>query len=79
MLGNFWKLGLLKTLGEMLCIILLAVDAEMCLPVHHTVTPQDILSADIWEIAACMGFPLCLLRSEIQNPLWEQCHNNKYF
>lgn len=62
MLGNFWKPGLLKTLGEMLCIILLlVVDAGVCLPVHHTMTSEDILSTDIWGIAACRGLPsVCL-------------------
>lgn len=60
MLANFWKLGLVKTLGEMLCMILLVVvDAGMRLLVHHTVTSEDTLSTGIWGIAVCMGFALC--------------------
>lgn len=76
----------------MLCIILwklinaqFLVDAELCLPVHHTMTSRDILTADIWGIAAYteFKFPLCLASSQIlmvlQNPLWEQCYNTIHF
>lgn len=79
MLANFCRLGLLKTLGEMLCIILLLQDAGMCLPMPHTVTSGGTLSPDIWGIVACTGLALCLFSSETQNLLWEQCHNYKYF